>query len=339
MAAFPNPEPRHCPNCGTRLDAGVLKCPNCSRYTYAEQLQELATRARQLTAIGQLPAARDIWKQVLSLLPAGTNEHAAVEREIANLERRINPQPRTDWRKRAGPFAAILAFFAKFKGLLLLVAKWKMFFSLFAFFGVYWAMFGWWFAVGICGSIFFHEMGHYVTVRRFGFNAELPMFIPGFGAYVKWNGANVDVGTRAQISLAGPLFGFLSGLAAYGVYVGTGNRIWLAVAHFAGWLNLLNLIPLWIFDGGSAMAALGRQGRLAVALISLAMFGVIEAGAGGADLILLAVSGGAFLRMWRGDYPAEPRYRMAVYFVVLVIANGLLSWYTAAAFNQMLAPQ
>lgn len=336
MAAIPNPGPQNCPSCGTFLEAGDLKCPKCGRFRYSQELHELATRARQLLAIGQWQAARDVWARILQLIPPESKEYAAVEREIAKLDQRLNPQKKPDWRKRAGPLAAVIAFFAKFKGVLFLLAKWKMFFSLFAFFGVYWAMFGWWFAVGMCGSIFIHEMGHYVAVKRFGFAAELPMFIPGFGAYVKWNGGRADVGTRAVISLAGPLFGFLSGLIAYGIFLGTGNRVWLAVAHFAGWLNLLNLIPVSIFDGGSAMTALGKQERLAVVLTALSMFAIIQSFSGTADLMLLGVAAGALYRMWRRDYPAEPQHGVGIYFSVLVIANGLLSWYTASAFNQVL---
>src|SRR5947209_13653774 len=117
-----------------------------------------------------------------------------------------------------------------------------------------------------------NEIVLHLLLRRFGFQAELPMFIPGFGAYVKWNGSNVDPGVRAQISLAGPLFGLISGLISYGLFLSTGHGVWLAVAHFAGWINLLNLIPVSIFDGGSAMTALGRQERMAIIAVSAIMF-------------------------------------------------------------------
>ena len=65
---------------------------------------------------------------------------------------------------------------------------------------------------------------------------------------------------RARISLAGPLFGLFAALISYGVYQSTGHGVWLAVAHTGAWINLLNLIPVMIFDGSSAMNALGRQG-------------------------------------------------------------------------------
>ncbi len=312
-----------CTNCNQPLTAGALSCAKCGRFTHAAELQEIATRARQLTAMGQLQPARELWQHALNWLPDGSSEHSAVLREIARLDERLNPKPKSDWRKRLGPFGVVVAFFAKFKGLLLLLAKWKMFFSLFAFFGVYWAMFGWWFAVGMCGSIFIHEMGHYVVVKRYGFSAELPMFVPGLGAYVKWNGANVDVGTRANISLAGPLFGFISGLIAYGIALGTGQGVWMAVAHFAAWINLLNLVPIAFFDGGSAMFALGKQERIAILLVSLALFAMLH------DLLFLGVAAGTAYRLWKRDYPADPRRRAGIYFALLVIACGFLSWFTA----------
>jgi len=36
---------------------------------------------------------------------------------------------------------------------------------------------------------------------------------------------------------------------------------------------------------------------------------------------------GTGYRLWRADFPAEPSRRIGIYFVALVIANGLLaSW-------------
>lgn len=300
-----------------------MACTNCGRYTHAEQLGELATRARQLTAIGQLQAARDHWQAALNLLPEKSNERQAVEREILLLDRRLHPKPQTDWKKKLGPFGVVIAFLVKFKtAILILLTKGKLFFGLVGFFAFYWAMFGWWFAIGLCASVFIHELGHYITVRSYGFSAELPMFIPGLGAYVKWSGSNVDVGVRSIISLAGPLFGFISGLISYAVYLQTGHGVWLAVAHFAGWINLLNLVPVSILDGGSAMNALGRQERIAVLVVSLAMYAMLH------DLMFVFVAAGVGYRIWRRDFPMQPRPRIGFYYMALVVANGFLSWFS-----------
>lgn len=290
------------------------------------QVEELAVRARQLTAIGQLQAAREHWSAALQLLTPGSSQYQAVEREIGRIDARISPPPpghKTDWKKRLGPFGIIIAALIKFKtALLVLLAKGKFLISILAFIGLYWSLFGWWFAVGLAGSILLHEMGHYLTVRRFGFTAELPMFIPGLGAYVKWNGAGVDPGIRAQISLAGPLFGLISGLISYGIFLSTGRGVWLAVAHFAGWLNLLNLIPVLIFDGASAMTAIGMQGRLAIVAVSLMMWPILHE-----NLFLLVAIGTAY-RIWKRDVPAQARQGIAYYFLGLTVANGFLSWFS-----------
>lgn len=290
------------------------------------QLEELARRARQLAAIGQLRAARDQWAAALQFLPLDSPQRAGVLREIQKLDARLAPKPAVNWSKRLGPLGVFLAALAKYKTLaLVLLTKGKYLISILLFLGVYWGLYGWWFAVGLTGSVLLHEMGHYLMVRRFGFSAQLPMFIPGLGAYVKWNAPSVDPGVRAQISLAGPLFGFLSGLIAYGIFLSTRLPVWLAIAQFAGWLNLLNLIPVLIFDGASAMFALGAQGRLAVLLVSIVLFFVLR------EYLFLFVAIGTAYRLYKRDFPPDPKQGIAYYFIALVVANGFLSWF---ALNQ-----
>ena len=312
---------QHCANCGSALDPGQLVCPNCRKFTHSRELDELAGRARQATAVGQLQAAREFWLACLPMLPAGSAEYRAVQREIDKVDARLSPKA-GNWTKRLGPFGVALGALAKYKTVLfLLLTKFKFIISILAFLGLYWTLYGWWFALGFTASIFCHEMGHFLMVRRLGYTAELPMFLPGFGAFVKWSGAGVDVGSRALISLAGPFFGFLSGLLAYGVYLSTGHAVWLTVAHVAGWLNLLNLIPFTIFDGAAAMNALGYQGRLAVLLVSVALFFLLG------DFLFLFVALATGYRLYKKDFPPDPRQNVAYYFAGLVLANGLLSWF------------
>jgi Zn-dependent protease len=287
-------------------------------------VEQLAMRARQLAAIGQLQAAREHWAAALRLLSPESPQAQAVRREIEKIDARLSPKPRVDWKKRLGPFGVLIALLAKYKTLaLVLLTKGKFLVSILLFLGVYWGLYGWWFAVGLTGSVLLHEMGHYLMVRRYGFAVQLPMFIPGFGAYVKWNAPSVDPGVRAQISLAGPLFGLLSGLIAYGIFLSTGHAVWLALAHFAGWLNLLNLLPVFIFDGASAMFALGMQGRLAVLLVSLVLFFTLN------EYVFLFIAIATAYRIYKRDFPAEPKQGIAYYFIGLIVGNGFLSWFAA----------
>lgn len=289
-------------------------------------MDDLSRIARGLAAAGQLVQAREHWQAVANLLPAGTAEARAVQREIDRLDARLQPKEPKDWKKKLGPLGVGLAAVLKYKtALFLVLTKGKYLFSLILYLGVYWAMFGWWFAIGFTVSIFLHEMGHYVFARGAGYAAELPMFIPGFGAFVRWNGADADPGVRARIALAGPFFGLLSGLLAYAIYLATNQPVWLALAHFAGWINLLQLIPVFIFDGASAMTGLDKQARWAVLAVSVAMFFIVS------EYLFLFIALATAYRIYQRDFATQPRQRIALAFIALLLGNGFLSWF---AMNQ-----
>ena len=294
------------------------------------QLQELVSRARQATSAGQLDAARQIWLAILNFLPSDAPERPHVQREIERLTERLQQPPKPDWKKRLGPLGVVIAFLAKFKTVFLVLANFKYLFGALAFIAIYWEMFGPLFAVGFFASIFIHELGHYIVVRRYGMQAKLPMFIPFLGAYVQWTGTNVDPGVRANISLAGPLFGFLSGIAFFGLYVATGSQVWLYIAQIAGWLNLLNLIPIGFFDGGRAMDVISAGQRTAILALSIAMVFLVGQG----NLLPWAgVAAGTAYRLYKRDTVAAPREMVGYYFIALAIANGFLSWYCLSLGN------
>ena len=146
--------------------------------------------------------------------------------------------------------------------------------------------------------------------------AELPVFIPGIAAYVRWQGAGVDPVVRARISLAGPLFGLFAALVSYGVYQSTGHGVWLAVAHTGAWINLLNLIPVMIFDGASAMNALGKQERVAVLVVSLALWALL-----GENLFLFVALATGY-RLYKRDFPAQSSHSTAYYYIALADRFG-----------------
>ena len=85
---------------------------------------------------------------------------------------------------------------------------------MFAFFGVYWSIYGWPLALGLVLSIYVHEMGHVAMLRRLGIAASAPMFIPGVGALVMLKQHVTDPLIDAKIGLAGPVWGLGAALAA-----------------------------------------------------------------------------------------------------------------------------
>lgn len=332
---------------------------------YDPRVRELAAGAFELLRQNQIGPARDALASLVGLLPdtvpqrvallqglttlsfhlsAGSHPPSQLIDRLAGLAKQISaaaqpqvpaarPQAYGGAGKKLGPIGVALAFLAKFKTVMFLmltkgkllwlgITNIKFLISILAFLGIYWAMYGWWFALGFVCSIFLHEMGHYVTVRRYGFSAQAPIFIPGFGAFVRWQGASVDPVTRARISLAGPLFGLFAAFGSLMVYAATGHGVWLAVAQVGAWINLLNLIPIFIFDGGSAFLALGRQERLAVVVVSLALWFFLS------EYLFLFIAIGAGYRVFKKDFPQQSSQSAAYYFIGLLIALGLLNWWT-----------
>jgi Zn-dependent protease len=157
-------------------------------------------------------------------------------------------QPRgTDWGGRIkrlfGPLIAGAVALAKFSFILVKAG------SIFIAVGAYALFFGWKFAVGLVLLIFLHEVGHYLEAKREGLNPKLPVFVPFLGAYVKYTRGNPWQTVR--VAIAGPIFGGLAALVCYGIGRAQGSDLFLALAYFGFFLNLFNLIPVGIFDGGA----------------------------------------------------------------------------------------
>lgn len=153
----------------------------------------------------------------------------------------------TDWRGKArrlfGPALAGAIALAKWSFVLV------KFGSIFLAVGGYALIFGWKFAVGLVLLILLHEMGHYLEAKREGLNPRLPVFIPFLGAYVRYTGGNPW--QTARVALAGPMLGGVASLACYLVGRADNSALLVALAYFGFFLNLVNLLPVGILDGGA----------------------------------------------------------------------------------------
>ena len=242
------------------------------------------------------------------------------------------------WTKRLGPFAPIFLFLLKAKSAFLLLAKLKFFLGLFGFFALYWALGGFVFAFGFTGSIMIHEMGHYVAVKRRGLKAELPMFIPGMGAYVRWYAMGISKDEVAAISLAGPLYGLAASVVCLGLAWSLHSVKWLAVANIGAWYNLFNLTPVFGFDGAQATYALSRMQRGMIAALSLLFFALTVADAtnhrGGTQFVFLFVAVGMGWRCFTNDAPETPHSRTLIVFLALMLLLGFMLYLTPVPLGQ-----
>jgi Zn-dependent protease len=192
--------------------------------------------------------------------------------------RPINPEPawRALLRRLWAPIAVILGLVVKFGAVLF------KFFGIFISIGGYALIWGWKFAVGFVALIFVHEMGHYFEARRQGLHPGAPVFIPFMGAYVAFKDAPNDPWRHGLLALAGPFLGGLGAAAVWGLGVALDSDLLVALAYTGFLLNLFNLLPVWVLDGGFTWRAIkdlrGDPRRVPLALLYVGLAAALAAG-------------------------------------------------------------
>ena len=325
-----------CGSCGAPLHGGNLACPACNWLVHGERLKQLAAEAQEQETRGEPGEALARWREALEILPPQSAQHRKITERTERLSQAIaaptvtlRPQ-KPAWVKRFGPFggAALLLWKLKFvlvavlskaKLLLLGLTKISTLLSMVVSFGAYWALFGWRFGLGLVGSIYVHEMGHVAAMRRFGMPASAPMFIPGFGAFVRLKAHPTTPVEDARIGLAGPLWGLGGTIVTFAIGTWLRSPIWLAIAHTAAWINLFNLLPVWQLDGGRAFAAVAKLGRVLVATVYLAVWAYTREGL----LVLLAIV--AYARALEKNGPTTSDRTTIVQLTALAVLLGLLA--------------
>jgi Zn-dependent protease len=290
--------------------------------TTAEQ-QEFDTLVQHAQLAGQArdwPGARQYWLKAQQLVPPDSEQYRLTQARIENIDLQLSEG--NVWAKRfakLGPIGTFLAIaVSKGKLVLLGLTKLSTLVSMLAFFAVYWSLYGWQFALGFVTSIYIHEMGHVMALRRYNIAASAPMFIPFFGAFVRMRQYPGNVGEDARVGLAGPIWGLGSAIAAWLAAVTTQLPVWYAIAHTAAWLNLFNLLPIWQLDGGRGFRALSRIQRGIAGAVAIAIWAFTH------QTILLLIALGAGYRLFSRDYPAEDDNGVLTQYVGLIVLLSLL---------------
>ncbi len=265
----------------------MLACPGCNRLVHKEALQSLAREATEAETAGDITESLQKWRDALELIPRNSKQFAIIADKVTKLGLQlpksvVKPKtPRGDLsngdlskgdmfkgntRKGASVIASVGAFGLlvwKSKLLLAGLTKSSTLFTMLASLGVYWTIWGWKFALGLVLSIYVHEMGHMIELRRYGFRTGAPMFIPGLGALIRMKQNVVNARENADIGLAGPIYGLGAALVSLGLWQITELPIFAAIAGVGAWINLFNLLPFGSLDGGRAMQAMSRIEKIA----------------------------------------------------------------------------
>ncbi|HCP90871.1 MAG TPA: hypothetical protein DIT76_02295 [Spartobacteria bacterium] len=180
------------------------------------------------------------------------------------------PQRETFWRrlkKTLGPVAVvgvvIAKFFAKLKFFILPALKFlpillKSGGTMLLMIWIYTKMWGWQFGVGFVLLLLVHECGHLIVAKKFGLKVGAPVFIPFMGAFIALKEAPRNAWVEACVGIGGPMLGTLGALACNSLGEIFDAPVFIALAWFGYFLNLFNLTPVGMLDGGRIVTALSR---------------------------------------------------------------------------------
>lgn len=122
--------------------------------------------------------------------------------------------------------------------------------------GAYTTIYGLPYAVGMVGLILLHESGHALTMKYLNITYSPMVFIPFFGAAIAMQKQPKNVYEEAIIAFGGPILGSLGSFAVFISAYLTDSSLLYALADFGYIINLFNLIPLGMMDGGRICQAL-----------------------------------------------------------------------------------
>ncbi|MFZ0275381.1 MAG: site-2 protease family protein [Candidatus Sulfotelmatobacter sp.] len=314
---------RNCKRCSQELAPRALVCDQCHALVHSEELERLSAEAKALEARGDLRQAREKWLSALPLLPITSTQADWIKHHAQEL----NPgggapqtggasNPWVQQRELVGPITGQTGG----RGSPMKTGvKLTSILSFLAFVAIYSIGSGLKFGIGFALLILIHEMGHFIDIKRRGLPADMPVFLPGLGAYVRWQAMGVSMETRAAISLAGPLAGFFASVACAVIWYQTANPLWASLARVGAILNLLNLIPVWVLDGGQAVLALSKTERL----VLMAACGVLGLALGQWFFLLVGLGAG-YKAFFAKDFPAHSSRATTIYFIAVLIALGVI---------------
>jgi Zn-dependent protease len=180
------------------------------------------------------------------------------------------PRTETAWsrlKKALGPLTVIgvmvAKFFAKLKFVLLPLLKFlpvllKSGGTMLLMVWVYTQFWGWPFAVGFVFLLFVHETGHLLVAKKFGLKVGAPVFIPFMGAFIALKEAPRNAWMEACVGIGGPMLGSVGALICNALGELFAAPLFIALAWFGYFLNLFNLTPVGMLDGGRIVTALSR---------------------------------------------------------------------------------
>ena len=142
--------------------------------------------------------------------------------------------------------------------------------------GLIWWLTGSWIAVvAILFGLLVHEYGHVLAMNAYGMGPARIYVVPFLGGMAKAQRQAESEWHGVLVSLAGPAFGLLAAIPFFGLYIVTGQGMWLQGVFYVAMLNLLNLAPAPPLDGSKALGPVLALIHPMVEKVAMVVVGVI----------------------------------------------------------------
>lgn len=161
------------------------------------------------------------------------------------------------------------------------------------------------FAVILLAVVLFHELGHFLAMRAFGYRSVHMMALPLVGGVTIGYDANPDAAKKAWMSLMGPLPGIIVGWGLVACMLtldlpSDASNLLYTAAWVSLVINYLNILPMLPLDGGHVVQSLLPPRWLnvqAAIIVVLCLIGALVCLATG--LYILAILAGTQLLLVR----------------------------------------
>jgi Zn-dependent protease len=154
--------------------------------------------------------------------------------------------------------------------------------------GLIWVFTGSWIAVvAILFGLLVHEYGHVLAMNAYGMGPARIYIVPFLGGMAKAQRRAESEWHGVLVSLAGPAFGLLAAIPFFGLYIVTGDGMWLQGVFYIAMLNLLNLAPAPPLDGSKALGPVLALIHPMVEKAAMVLVGVI--------VVIWGVSNGSYI--------------------------------------------
>lgn len=132
-----------------------------------------------------------------------------------------------------------------------------------------------------------HEYGHVLAMNRLGMGPARIYIVPFLGGLAKGQRMPASEWHGVLVALAGPAFGLLAAVPFYGLYLWSGQTVWLGAVLVIAFINLINLAPAPPLDGAKALGPV--LARIHPMLEKIALLAV------GAVAVVWGISNGSWI--------------------------------------------